>query len=128
MLSNRPEVSDSDFKWTDMIARSNNELLANLGNFVNRALAFTVKQYVVRPESQEEMLHLYGQLWNVAVHQAFEGLRFESHRLSNGHRVGVSMAGLLCEDCSSPWFHTTCVDLAVKARRAANRENMLLQV
>ena len=44
LLSNRPEVSDSDFKWTDMIARSNNELLANLGNFVNRALAFTVKQ------------------------------------------------------------------------------------
>ena len=28
-----------------MIARLNNELLANLGNFVNRALAFTAKQY-----------------------------------------------------------------------------------
>lgn len=49
LLSNRPEVSDSDFKWTDMIARLNNELLANLGNFVNRALAFTAKQYFPYP-------------------------------------------------------------------------------
>lgn len=44
LLSNRPEVSDTDFKWTDMRARLNNELLANLGNFVNRALAFTANK------------------------------------------------------------------------------------
>ena len=41
LLANRPETSDTDFKWDDFIARNNNELLANLGNLVNRILVFT---------------------------------------------------------------------------------------
>eukprot|EP00891_Asterochloris_glomerata_P008560 jgi/Astpho2/8560/e_gw1.00125.5.1_t len=40
LLSNRPEQSDTDFKWSDLVARNNSELLANLGNFINRALSF----------------------------------------------------------------------------------------
>jgi methionyl-tRNA synthetase len=40
LLSNRPESADTDFKWADLAAKNNNELLANLGNFVNRALSF----------------------------------------------------------------------------------------
>ena len=40
LLANRPEASDTDFKWSDLQARTNNELLKNLGNFVNRALVF----------------------------------------------------------------------------------------
>ena len=45
LLSNRPETSDTDFKWDDFIAKNNNELLANLGNLVNRILAFTDKNF-----------------------------------------------------------------------------------
>ncbi len=33
---NRPETSDSIFTWSEFISRNNNELLNNLGNFVNR--------------------------------------------------------------------------------------------
>lgn len=40
LLSNRPETSDTDFKWSDLTAKNNSELLANLGNFINRALTF----------------------------------------------------------------------------------------
>lgn len=40
LLSNRPETSDTDFKWSDLAAKNNSELLANLGNFVNRSLSF----------------------------------------------------------------------------------------
>lgn len=36
LLSNRPEASDTDFKWTDLALKNNSELLANLGNFINR--------------------------------------------------------------------------------------------
>ncbi|WIA39334.1 hypothetical protein OEZ86_005446 [Tetradesmus obliquus] len=43
LLANRPEAQDTDFKWADLQARSNNELLKNLGNFVNRALVFVAK-------------------------------------------------------------------------------------
>jgi len=45
LLSNRPETSDTDFKWDDFIAKNNNELLANLGNLVHRILAFTEKNF-----------------------------------------------------------------------------------
>lgn len=31
-----PLPQDTDFKWSDLQARNNNELLKNLGNFVNR--------------------------------------------------------------------------------------------
>ena len=45
LLSNRPETSDTDFKWDDFVAKNNNELLANLGNLVNRVLVFTTKHF-----------------------------------------------------------------------------------
>ena len=37
----RPENQDSTFKWEDLMLKNNSELLANLGNFVNRATKFT---------------------------------------------------------------------------------------
>jgi methionyl-tRNA synthetase len=40
LLSNRPETSDTEFSWQDFLEKNNSELLANLGNFVNRALTF----------------------------------------------------------------------------------------
>ncbi|HID72972.1 TPA: methionine--tRNA ligase [Candidatus Micrarchaeota archaeon] len=40
LLTNRPEASDSDFTWEDFRDKNNNELLANLGNLVNRTLVF----------------------------------------------------------------------------------------
>lgn len=48
LLSNRPETSDTDFKWSDLAAKNNSELLANLGNFVNRALAFVASKCAQR--------------------------------------------------------------------------------
>ena len=43
LLSNRPEQQDTDFKWSDLAARNNSELMANVGNFINRALMFVSK-------------------------------------------------------------------------------------
>jgi len=37
----RPENQDSAFKWDDLMLKNNSELLANLGNFINRATKFT---------------------------------------------------------------------------------------
>lgn len=45
LLSNRPENQDTVFMWNDFIAKNNNELLANLGNFSNRALKFTAATF-----------------------------------------------------------------------------------
>lgn len=45
LTSNAPETKDNDFTWKDFQARNNNELVAILGNFVNRALVLTQKYY-----------------------------------------------------------------------------------
>ena len=45
LTANAPETKDNDFTWRDFQARNNNELVAVLGNFVNRALVLTHKYF-----------------------------------------------------------------------------------
>ncbi len=45
LIANAPETKDNDFTWKDFQARNNNELVAVLGNFVNRALVLTHKYF-----------------------------------------------------------------------------------
>ena len=45
LCATAPETKDNDFTWKDYQARNNNELVAVLGNFVNRALVLTKKYY-----------------------------------------------------------------------------------
>ncbi len=45
LCATAPETKDNDFTWKDYQARNNNELVAVLGNFVNRALVLTQKYY-----------------------------------------------------------------------------------
>ncbi|MFI5149662.1 MAG: methionine--tRNA ligase [Bacteroidia bacterium] len=45
LCANAPETKDNDFTWKDFQARNNNELVAILGNFVNRTLVLTHKYY-----------------------------------------------------------------------------------
>ena len=42
---NSPESKDNDFTWKDFQARNNNELVAIMGNFINRVLVLTHKYY-----------------------------------------------------------------------------------
>ena len=43
LTANAPETKDNDFTWADFQARNNSELVAILGNFVNRAVVLTHK-------------------------------------------------------------------------------------
>lgn len=45
LCANAPETKDNDFTWKDFQAKNNNELVAILGNFVNRALVLTQKYF-----------------------------------------------------------------------------------
>lgn len=45
LCANAPETKDNDFTWKDYQARNNNELVAILGNFVNRTMVLTNKYY-----------------------------------------------------------------------------------
>ena len=45
LCATAPETKDNDFTWKDFQARNNSELVAILGNFVNRTLVLTAKYY-----------------------------------------------------------------------------------
>lgn len=45
LIANMPEQKDSEFTWNDYQARVNNELVANIGNFVNRVVVLMHKYY-----------------------------------------------------------------------------------
>ncbi len=54
LTANAPEAKDNDFTWKDFQDRNNNELVAILGNFVNRAIVLTNKYFDgVIPEAHE---------------------------------------------------------------------------
>ena len=54
LTANAPETKDNNFTWRDFQARNNNELVAILGNFVNRAMVLVHKYYDgVTPEAGE---------------------------------------------------------------------------
>ncbi|MFA5768795.1 MAG: methionine--tRNA ligase [Bacteroidales bacterium] len=45
LCATTPETKDNDFTWKEFQARNNNELVAILGNFVNRAVVLTHKYF-----------------------------------------------------------------------------------
>ena len=54
LTANAPETSDNNFLWKDFQSRNNNELVAILGNFINRALILTQKYFDnIVPERDE---------------------------------------------------------------------------
>jgi len=45
LIRTLPENKDGDFKWDEFVALHDNELVANLGNFINRIITLTHKYY-----------------------------------------------------------------------------------
>lgn len=45
LTANMPETKDNDFTWKDFQSRNNSELVAILGNFVNRVMVLTNKHF-----------------------------------------------------------------------------------
>jgi methionyl-tRNA synthetase len=56
LCANAPETKDNDFTWKDFQAKNNNELVAILGNFVNRALVLTRKYFNGKVPDRSELL------------------------------------------------------------------------
>jgi methionyl-tRNA synthetase len=55
LTTNMPELKDTDFSLEDFVARNNDELLGTLGNFVNRVLTFTHKNFGGAVSAPEEV-------------------------------------------------------------------------
>lgn len=58
IATNLPENKDTDFYWSDLQAKNNNELGAILGNFVNRTFVFAGKYFEGRIPTQGDLLEI----------------------------------------------------------------------
>lgn len=93
LTANAPETKDNDFTWKDFQARNNNELVAILGNFINRALVLTKKYFDnVVPASYE--LNEYDELTLTelkGVKQAVEW-NLDNYRFRDALKEAMNMA------------------------------------
>ena len=58
LCANAPETKDNDFTWKDFQAKNNNELVAILGNFINRAFVLTQKYFEGKVPPRAENIQL----------------------------------------------------------------------
>ncbi|MDR0560530.1 MAG: methionine--tRNA ligase [Prevotellaceae bacterium] len=58
LCANAPESKDNDFTWKDYQTRNNSELVAILGNFVNRAMTLTWKYFAGKMPAVGELTGL----------------------------------------------------------------------
>ncbi|PVU89938.1 hypothetical protein BB561_005107 [Smittium simulii] len=100
LLSNRPESSDTQFTWDEFIARNNNELLANFGNFCNRVLKFTdaTSKYAgVIPTPPENLLNDPNSIYSTFIVEVNQYLSeynsyMDSVSLKAGLRAAMALA------------------------------------
>ncbi len=64
LATNFPETKDADFTWKDFQSKNNNELAAIFGNFVNRSLQFTHKNFDAKVPSLPEKYARVPAKWN----------------------------------------------------------------
>ena len=82
LTANAPETKDNDFSWKDFQARNNSELVAILGNFVNRAVVLTHKYFEgkvpadLKPEAIDAETLAQIQPLREAMEKYLEGYKF----------------------------------------------------
>ncbi len=103
LIRNMPENKDSDFKWDEFIDFHDNELVANLGNFINRVLVLSHKYFdgVVPQVSVEGKVALEKVLPIISEYQTeIEGFNFRKAIIKF---LEISSFGnTYLQDCS-PW-------------------------
>ena len=82
LTANAPETKDNDFSWKDFQSRNNSELVAILGNFVNRAVVLTHKYFEgkvpadLKPEAVDAETLAQIQPMREAMEKYLEGYKF----------------------------------------------------
>ena len=93
LCANAPETKDNDFTWKDFQARNNNELVAILGNFVNRALVLTKKYFDGRvPECGELTDYDRQTIADVAAVKASLEANIENYRFREALKDAMNVA------------------------------------
>jgi len=116
LCSIAPETKDSEFTWKDYQARCNNELVAILGNFVNRTLVLTHKYYdgIVPEIANQQYNSVTDSIANVPnkVGESIENYRF---REALGHAIDLARMGNQFLAETEPWKLIKTDEDAVRA-------------
>ncbi len=103
---NLPETRDSDFYLKDFQARSNNELADILGNFVNRTVAFTEKNFDGKVPNKSSLNKLDKEmLATLKASPSSVGDLFERYRFREGvvEAMNLARAANKYFNDSEPW-------------------------
>ena len=91
-----PETSDSEFTWKDYQARVNNELVAILGNFVNRVMILMHKFYDGKIESGSATITLQDATLDTELGKFYDELErnFEGYKFRSAQQTMMEIARL----------------------------------
>ena len=93
LCANAPETKDNDFTWKDFQARNNNELVATLGNFVNRAAVLTHKFFAGKVPARAELTEIDQDALNqLAAFPAKVGELIENYRFRDALAEVLNLA------------------------------------
>jgi methionyl-tRNA synthetase len=101
-----PETSDVAFSWREFQSRVNNDLIGNLGNYINRVLSFTEKYFKGDLTHPEELSQDAGEV--LADFKELEG-RYEERMLSIrprealGELLAMGRRANRFFDAQAPW-------------------------
>jgi methionyl-tRNA synthetase len=107
LTANMPETKDTDWDWSDFLARNNNELVATWGNLANRVLSFSFRHWdghapvpgELRPADQEILQTVEAGFQTVGELIAAVKLRAA---LAEAIRLASEVNRYL--DTAAPWF------------------------
>ena len=106
---NMPENKDSDWDWTEFVARNNNELVATWGNLANRVLSFCYRNWdghvppvsisALRPADNDLLAYIGASFESI-------GRELESVRLRSALQEAMRLASIVNQylDQTAPWI------------------------
>lgn len=107
LTANMPETKDNEFTWKDLQSKNNNELLAILGNFVNRVVVLIHKYYGgVVPEVNEDMENSFPDLAKLIAEtpdKIEKSLMQFKYREALGHAMQLARSGNKFLTTHEPW-------------------------
>lgn len=105
LITNLPESKDSDFSWKDFQQKNNNELVAILGNYINRVFVLCDKFFdkkVPKTSSNDLDKEIFNNLNNLKekVESSIRSFRF---REAMGYVIDVARLGNKYLTDTEPW-------------------------
>ena len=117
MIKHMPELKDSEFTWKTYQEANNNELVNNVGNFVNRAIVLINKYYegvlpeydawaeIEGPQGQDELTSYEGEIIGLFdnIHRVYEHIHKYDFRGGLKTIMEISTMGNQLLQNNAPW-------------------------